>query len=101
MPTLSLSTSRNTPTTLLRHPPLPSVVLWTHSPVQKHFTNLIEGIRGVDVVYMTRIQRERFTNSEDYERAKRGFVLTPKVLKEASAEEDDDYAAFVTGTLPL
>ncbi|KAL3102816.1 hypothetical protein niasHS_000774 [Heterodera schachtii] len=48
--------------------------------VQREFTSLEEGIRGVDVIYMTRIQRERFANVADYEAVRGTFVLTPKVL---------------------
>uniref|UniRef100_A0A914HQW9 Carbamoyl phosphate synthase arginine-specific large chain n=1 Tax=Globodera rostochiensis TaxID=31243 RepID=A0A914HQW9_GLORO len=51
-----------------------------HEIVQKEFTSLEEGIRGVDVIYMTRIQRERFENVADYEAVRGTFVLTPKVL---------------------
>jgi carbamoyl-phosphate synthase/aspartate carbamoyltransferase/dihydroorotase len=64
----------------------------THAPnfSMKTFTSFAEGIRGVDVIYMTRIQKERFTNSEEYEKVKGSFILTPKILNE-SREDDEDY----------
>lgn len=51
---------------------------------QKIFTDLAEGIRGVDVVYMTRIQKERFVSLEEYEKVKNNFVLTQKLLNQVS-----------------
>uniref|UniRef100_A0A7E5A1Q8 Carbamoyl phosphate synthase arginine-specific large chain n=1 Tax=Panagrellus redivivus TaxID=6233 RepID=A0A7E5A1Q8_PANRE len=59
--------------------------------VQKKFTNMEEGIRGVDVIYMTRIQKERFASAADYERVKGKFVLTPRLLNEARDELHEDY----------
>uniref|UniRef100_A0A915AC65 CAD protein n=1 Tax=Parascaris univalens TaxID=6257 RepID=A0A915AC65_PARUN len=47
---------------------------------QKVFKNLREGISGVDVIYMTRIQRERFASQKEYERLKGDFILTPSLL---------------------
>lgn len=44
-----------------------------------------EGIRGVDLIYMTRVQRERFEKEEDYERVKGKFVLNAKLLNAAAA----------------
>lgn len=49
----------------------------------------MEGIRNVDVVYMTRIQKERFSNLKDYENVKGNFILTPKLLNQASSELDN------------
>lgn len=46
----------------------------------------MDGIRNVDVIYMTRIQKERFTNLDDYNRVKEKFILTPKLLNQASNE---------------
>lgn len=37
----------------------------------------------LDVLYMTRIQRERFFNEEDYLRLKDSYILTPEKLKTA------------------
>ncbi len=37
----------------------------------------------LDVLYMTRVQRERFFNEEDYVRLKDSYILTPEKLKSA------------------
>jgi aspartate carbamoyltransferase catalytic subunit len=44
-------------------------------------TNLNEILGKVDVVYMTRIQKERFEDKIEYEKIKHAFVLTPNDLK--------------------
>ncbi|MDR1692870.1 MAG: aspartate carbamoyltransferase [Oscillospiraceae bacterium] len=38
---------------------------------------------GVDILYMTRVQRERFTDAAEYERLKLRYTLTPEILREA------------------
>ncbi len=43
--------------------------------------SLEEAIPQLDVLYMTRIQRERFDRNEDYERLKDSYVLTPEKMK--------------------
>lgn len=43
-------------------------------------------IGGLDLLYMTRVQRERFFNEEDYIRLKDSFILDKKKLK--SAKDD-------------
>lgn len=40
----------------------------------------------LDVLYMTRIQRERFPRMEDYLRLKDSYILTPEKLKAAKAD---------------
>ena len=37
----------------------------------------------LDVLYMTRVQRERFFNEDDYVRLKDSYVLTPEKLETA------------------
>ena len=39
-----------------------------------------EVIQSVDILYMTRVQRERFINPEEYERVKNVYVLTASML---------------------
>lgn len=56
--------------------------------LQREFTDLQQGIDGVDLVYMTRIQQERFPSEEAYLRVKGRFVLTPGVLNAACKDED-------------
>ena len=48
----------------------------------------------LDILYMTRVQRERFFNEEDYIRLKNSFILTPEKMKLA---RDD---MFVLHPLP-
>ncbi|MBE6966560.1 MAG: aspartate carbamoyltransferase [Oscillospiraceae bacterium] len=49
-------------------------------------TSLEEAIPKLDVLYMTRIQKERFETDEEYERLKDSYVLTPEKLE--NAKED-------------
>lgn len=46
-------------------------------------TELVEAMPGLDVLYMTRVQKERFFNEADYIRLKDSYVLTPEKLKTA------------------
>ena len=46
-------------------------------------TNLEAVIGKLDILYMTRVQRERFFNEEDYLRLKDSYILTPEKLKGA------------------
>ncbi|MCR4606794.1 MAG: aspartate carbamoyltransferase [Oscillospiraceae bacterium] len=41
---------------------------------------------GLDVLYMTRVQRERFFNEEDYLRLKDSYILTPDKLNNAKTD---------------
>ena len=44
----------------------------------------LESVIGdLDILYMTRVQRERFFNEEDYLRLKDSYILTPEKLKKA------------------
>ena len=49
-------------------------------------TDLLEVMPELDILYMTRVQRERFFNEEDYLRLKDSYILTPDKLK--GAKED-------------
>lgn len=40
----------------------------------------------LDILYMTRVQRERFFNEEDYLRLKDSYILTPKKLENAKSD---------------
>ena len=48
-------------------------------------TDLESVIGELDILYMTRVQRERFFNEEDYLRLKDSYILTPEKLKKASS----------------
>jgi len=49
-------------------------------------TDLEAVMPKLDILYMTRVQRERFFNEEDYLRLKDSYILTPEKLK--NAKED-------------
>ena len=49
----------------------------------KQTTDLLEVMPELDVLYMTRVQKERFFNEEDYLRLKDSYILTPDKLKTA------------------
>ncbi len=44
-------------------------------------TDLEQVIGDLDILYMTRVQRERFFNEEDYLRLRDSYILTPEKLK--------------------
>lgn len=46
-------------------------------------TSLEEPMPQLDILYMTRVQRERFFNEEDYLRLKDSYILTPEKLRNA------------------
>lgn len=49
-------------------------------------TDLMEVLPQLDILYMTRVQRERFFNEEDYLRLKDSYVLTPEKLAHAKKD---------------
>ena len=49
-------------------------------------TDLEAVLPQLDVLYMTRVQRERFFNEEEYLRLKDSYVLTPEKLEKAKPE---------------
>ena len=49
-------------------------------------TSLEENIPELDVLYMTRVQKERFFNEQDYIRLKDSYVLTPAKLEDAKSD---------------
>ena len=49
-------------------------------------TDLLGVMPQLDILYMTRIQRERFFNEEDYLRLKDSYILTPDKLKDAKPD---------------
>lgn len=48
--------------------------------------NLDEVMPELDILYMTRVQRERFFNEADYIRLKDSFILTPEKLENAKSD---------------
>ena len=51
--------------------------------MQEEFASLEEALPDTDVLYMTRIQKERFDSLEDYQRAAGMYVLTPQLMRQA------------------
>ena len=49
-------------------------------------TDLLSVMPELDILYMTRVQRERFFNEEDYLRLKDSYILTPEKLRTAKAD---------------
>ena len=49
-------------------------------------TSLEEALPSLDVLYMTRVQKERFFNEEDYIRLKDSYILTPEKLINAKSD---------------
>ncbi|MBQ1186062.1 MAG: aspartate carbamoyltransferase [Clostridia bacterium] len=49
-------------------------------------TNLEEVMPELDILYMTRVQRERFFNEQDYIRLKDSYILTPEKLENAKKD---------------
>ena len=49
-------------------------------------TDLEAVMPELDVLYMTRVQKERFFNEEDYLRLKDSYILTPQKLNNAKAD---------------
>lgn len=52
----------------------------------EHAASLEEAMPKLDILYMTRVQRERFDDPEEYERLKDSYILTPDKL--LTAKED-------------
>lgn len=69
---------------------LPSYVKEAHIKAKgieyRQTTSLEEAMPELDVLYMTRVQRERFFNEEDYLRLKNSYILTPDKLKDAKKD---------------
>lgn len=69
---------------------LPSYVKETHIKSKgipyTQTTSLEEVMPELDVLYMTRVQRERFFNEEDYLRLKDSYILTPEKLETAKSD---------------
>ena len=49
-------------------------------------TDLLSAMPKLDILYMTRVQRERFFNEEDYLRLKDSYILTPDKLMGAKSD---------------
>ena len=61
-------------------------VLKQHNIPYVQTTDLEGAMPELDILYMTRVQRERFFNEEDYLRLKDSYILTPDKLKNAKPD---------------
>ncbi len=61
-------------------------VIKKHGIEYKQTTDLESVMPELDILYMTRVQRERFFNEEDYLRLKDSYILTPEKLKNAKPD---------------
>ena len=61
-------------------------VLQKHGMPHRETTSLEEAIPTLDILYMTRIQRERFADPAEYERLKDSYILTPDKLTDAKSD---------------
>ena len=61
-------------------------VLDKHGIPYTEVTSLEDAIPQLDVLYMTRIQRERFDDAAEYERLKDSYVLTTQKMELAKAD---------------
>jgi len=53
---------------------------------QKEFRELDEVLPETDVLYVTRIQKERFDDPKEYEKTKDAYVITPQTMQRAKDE---------------
>jgi carbamoyl-phosphate synthase/aspartate carbamoyltransferase/dihydroorotase len=51
--------------------------------VQQEYSTLEEALPSTDVLYMTRIQKERFETAQDYDRLAGLYVVTPQIMRKA------------------
>ncbi len=61
-------------------------VLKKHNIEYVQTTDLESVMPDLDILYMTRVQRERFFNEEDYLRLKDSYILTPDKLNNAKSD---------------
>ena len=61
-------------------------VLQRHNIEYVQTTDLEAVMPELDILYMTRVQRERFFNEEDYLRLKDSYILTPEKLQTAKSD---------------
>ena len=62
-----------------------NVILKNNIPYEET-TDLLEAMPKLDILYMTRVQKERFFNEQDYIRLKDSYILTPDKLAEAKSD---------------
>jgi aspartate carbamoyltransferase len=53
---------------------------------QAEFASLEKVLPETDVLYVTRVQKERFGNADDYEKVKGAYVIDPDIMKTAKQD---------------
>jgi aspartate carbamoyltransferase catalytic subunit len=53
---------------------------------QAEFSSLTEVLPGTDVLYVTRVQKERFEDPAEYEKVKGAYVIDPGIMKAAKQQ---------------
>lgn len=61
-------------------------VICKHGMNYEETTDLVGAMPELDILYMTRVQKERFFNEEDYLRLKDSYILTPQKLTNAKSD---------------
>lgn len=62
-----------------------NVIIKNNIPYEET-TDLLEAMPNLDILYMTRVQKERFFNEQDYIRLKDSYILTPDKLTDAKSD---------------
>ena len=68
---------------ILRMPPEIVAEINEKGISQTELSSLESVLPATDVLYVTRVQKERFTDPEAYETVKNAYVLTPEILTRA------------------
>jgi aspartate carbamoyltransferase catalytic subunit len=67
-------------------PPKVIDFLKNHNIKYEEVTDYTYWLKGADVLYVTRLQKERFTDASEYELLKDRFILTLDLLKNAKKD---------------
>ncbi len=68
---------------ILRMPQAIMAELDENGVKQREYTNLDTVLPETDVLYVTRVQKERFEDQAEYESVKGAFVITPEIMERA------------------
>lgn len=64
---------------------VPHVLLCVQGVPQRECTSLEEVLPDTDVLYVTRMQKERFASEKEYLEVKGTYVITPELLSHAKS----------------
>ncbi len=56
-----------------------------HGAEYRETTSLADVIAEADVLYVTRVQKERFTDLNEYEAVKDAYIITPELMRQAKS----------------